>query len=509
MNPKGAGYMNVLVNDRPKSGKTLKDVIKDEYYIPGSNIVIVKGTATVIKEETKKYMIKTTKGSFVVGITEENESVDFWNKNYKSFEKKSLIWKSISDVSFGSIDINLPVSSLKQNFKKWDVVLSVSGLDTSEGNLIFVQRDVTELYGLENPKIGILIGGKRVLKALTADDQIISIEKMRESKENIDYEVTTDLDKEIQENWKIYTYCKAELNGPSKSTEHALAILENGTLEISEHTNTYVTDCRLQTLLIDEENPEDRDRGTITVRNIGNGVGKVYIYQENRASSLSHTVVGKVTDGIEVVDFSNSGKITVKTSPERLNLIGKTQKDAKILFEKHGITFKMEGNTNDDAIIVEQVPEYTMDILKSKEVTTKGIEPEKLLYVEIFDKKAPTTAWYFRKTTGLTTKRIGTLKIYFKHDDISMFERNWDYSKGLLPENTPKGPVDSEIIAVTNMAKRYKGYMGVRTSSHDKYGPTGETFEGTNIVGKVVKNAEILKSVKQGENIYILEVNSN
>jgi UPF0288 family protein (methanogenesis marker protein 3) len=59
------------------------------------------------------------------------------------------------------------------------------------------------------------------------------------------------------------------------------------------------------------------------------------------------------------------------------------------------------------------------------------------------------------------------------------------------------------------MAKRYKGYMGVRTSSHDKYGPTGETFEGTNIVGKVVKNAEILKSVKQGENIYILEVNSN
>lgn len=85
--PKGAGYMNVLVNDKPKSGKTLKDVIKDEYYIPGSNIVIVKGTATVIKEETKKYMIKTTKGSFVVGITEENKSVDFWNKNYKSFEK--------------------------------------------------------------------------------------------------------------------------------------------------------------------------------------------------------------------------------------------------------------------------------------------------------------------------------------------------------------------------------------------------------------------------------------
>ncbi|MBA2862510.1 methanogenesis marker 3 protein [Methanococcus maripaludis] len=501
--------MNVLVNNNPKSGKTLKDVIKDEYYIPGSNIVIIKGTSTVIKEETKKYLIKTTKGSFVVGITEENETVAFWNKNYKSFEDKSLIWKSISDVSFGSIEIPLPVSSLKQNFKKWDVVLSVSGLDTSEGNLIFVQRDVLELYGLENPKIGILIGGKRVLKTLTAKDTIISIEQMRESKENINYEITTDLDKEIQDDWKIYTYCKAEFDGPSKSTEHTLAILENGTLEISENTNTYVADCRLQTLLIDEENPEDRDRGTITVRNIGNGVGKVYIYQENRASSLSHTVVGKVTDGIEIVDFSNSGYITVKTSPERLNVIGKTQKDAKILFGKHGIALKMDGNINEDAIIVEQIPECTMDILKSKEVTTKGIEPEKLLYVEIYDKDAPTTAWYFRKITGLTTKRIGTLKIYFRHDDISMFERDWDYSKGLLPENTPEKSVDPGIIAVTNMVKKYKGYIGVRTSSNDKYGPTGETFEGTNVVGKVVKNSEILKSVKQGENIYILEVNKN
>jgi len=498
--------MDVIVNNKQKSGKVLRDVISGEYYIPESNIVIVKETRTETEEESKKYHIKTTKGSFVIGITEDNETSKFWNKNYKSFEDKQIVWKGISDIAFGSIEIKLDVSNEKKLFKKWDVVLSVSGLDTSEGNLIFIQRDVSEIYGLSNPKIGILIGGKRVLKTLTPDDKIISIEKMRESKEHVNYTLTTDLDLELEDGWKIYTYCKAELNGPSKSTEHALAILENGTFEVSENTNTYVADCRLQTLLIDEENPEDRDRGVITVRNIGNGVGKVYIYQENRASSLSHTVVGKITEGLELVDFSDKGKITIKTSPERLMVIGKTQKEAKELFEKHGITLKMEGNTADDAVIVEQTPEYTMEILKIKEVVTKGIEPEKLLYVKIFDKDAPNTAWYFRKTTGLTTKKIGSSKVYFKHGDISMFERNFEYAKGLLPENTPNGAVDGGIIAVTNMVKKYKGYLGVREASNDKYGPTGETFEGTNVVGKVVKNIEILKTIKQGENIYLLEV---
>ena len=66
---------------------------------------------------------------------------------------------------------------------------------------------------------------------------------MRESKEHVNYTLTTDLDLELEDGWKIYTYCKAELNGPSKSTEHALAILENGTFEVSENTNTYVADC--------------------------------------------------------------------------------------------------------------------------------------------------------------------------------------------------------------------------------------------------------------------------
>ncbi len=495
----------VLVNNTKKSGKFLRDVIAGEPYKMGANIAIIKGIKKVEKE-SKKYKITTTKGSMIIGITESSDTVDFWNKNYKKFNGKKVGWKSVSDISFGNITINLQMSNKPEKFKKWDVLLGISGFDKTEGYIIFVKKDSQEVYGIENPKIGILIAGKRVLSELTPEDSILSIEPIRESREKIDYLTTTDLNTELEDGWKIWTYCEAEFEGPSKTVEHALALMEDGYFEATESANTFIADCRLQTLSIDEENLEDRKRGSITVRNIGDGVGKVYIYKENRASSLSHTLVGNITKGMELVDFSDKGIISVVSKPERLNAIGKTQKEASELFKKHGINHTMEGDTDEDAIVIEQIPEYTMDVLKSKEVITKGISPNKLLYIEIYDDKAPNTAWYFRKTTGLTTKRIGKLKVYFKTDDMAMFERNDEYAKGLLPENTPTGILEGGHIGVTNMVKRYKGYIGIRLSPNDKYGPTGETFEGTNIVGKVVKNGDIIKKLKAKDTIYILEV---
>ncbi len=503
--------VNVVVNGKSKSGNILKDVVSGEIYKDGANIAIIKGIKKEIEKESesKKYKITTTKGSMVIGITENNETVKFWNKHYKEFEGKNLRWKGISDMAFGSITIDLNLSKESERFKKWDVVLSVSGFDKSEGHLVFVRKNTTEIYGIKNPKIGILIGGKRILSELTPEDKILSIEPIRESREKIDYMTTTDLTIKIEEGWKIWTYCEAELDGPSKTVEHVLALTENGYFESTEITNTYIADCRLQTIQIDDkENLEDRDRGYITVRNIGNGVGKAYIYKERRASSPSHTVVGKIKKGMELVDFSDGGIITITTKPERLNAIGKTVSEARELFNKYNIKCEIEGNTNDDDIIIEQSPEYTLDVLKSGEVKIRGKPSNEILYIEIFDDKALVTSWYFRKTTGLTTKRIGTLKTYFKPaEDMVMFERNEKYAKGLLPENTPSGHLDGGYIGVTNMVKRYKGYIGIRLSPNDKYGPTGETFEGTNIVGKVVKNADIIKKLKMGDVVYILEVN--
>ena len=208
--------VKVFVNNREKEGKTLRDVIEGEPYIEGSNIVIVKGVKKEVRR-SKRYKITTTKGVMIVGITEESKVVDFWNKNYKKFVNKGVRWRGIFDVAFGPITIDLEMSNKPERFKKWDVVLSISGFDRDEGHLVFIKRDSTEVYGIENPKIGILIGGKRVLHQLTPEDKIISIEPLRESKEMVDYLTTKDLDMELEEGWKIWTYCEGELDGPPET----------------------------------------------------------------------------------------------------------------------------------------------------------------------------------------------------------------------------------------------------------------------------------------------------
>jgi len=190
--------VKVFVNGKEKEGKTLKDVIEGEFYIEGSNVVIVKGVKKEVKR-SKKYKITTTKGVLIIGITEDSKVVDFWNRNYKKFVNKSVRWRGISDVAFGPITIDLEMSNKPEKFKKWDVVLSISGFDKEEGHLVFIKKDTTEVYGIENPKIGILIGGKKILSQLTPEDKILSIEPLRESKEMVDYLTTKDLNIELEE----------------------------------------------------------------------------------------------------------------------------------------------------------------------------------------------------------------------------------------------------------------------------------------------------------------------
>ena len=496
----------IWVNGKNKSGEYLKDVIISEPYLENSNIVIVKGVKKETEKESKKYKIITSKGVLIIGLTENNSSTKYWNENYKKLTDKEISWKSPVDMAIGAITIDLPISKEKEQFKKYDICLGISGYDKNDGHLIIIRKDSVKSLGIENPKIGQLIGGKRVLNKLVQGDKILAIEPIILSNETIDYVVTNDLNTKLEDNWKIYTYCKAELDGTPKSVEHALAIMESGYIEATEHTNTYIADCRLQTLAMNDENPKNRDKGTITIRNIGNGIGKLYIYKRNRTSSLSHTVVGKITKGIELIDFSNKGIITTICSPERLMVIGKTNEEAKKIFEKYNITLEYEGAPND--IIIEQTPEYTVEILKEKKVITKGKPENEIVKIKIFDDKAPISSWYFRKMTGLTTKKVGSLPISFKHGDMVLFNKNEEYAKGLLPENLAdeKEGFPEGVIGVTNMAKRYKGHIGIRLSPNKKFGPTAETFEGTNIVGLVVENGEIIKKLKTKDKVYFLEI---
>ncbi|MCZ7403518.1 MAG: hypothetical protein O8C67_01120 [Candidatus Methanoperedens sp.] len=84
-------------------------------------------------------------------------------------------------------------------------------------------------------------------------------------------------------------------------------------------------------------------------------------------------------------------------------------------------------------------------------------------------------------------------------------EKEAEAYKEINPENVPKTRVAAGEIGVTNQAAKRYGMVGVRLTDDEKYGPTGEKFECTNIIGKVIE-PERLKGLKAGDIIYIREV---
>jgi UPF0288 family protein (methanogenesis marker protein 3) len=109
--------------------------------------------------------------------------------------------------------------------------------------------------------------------------------------------------------------------------------------------------------------------------------------------------------------------------------------------------------------------------------------------------------------TGLKERPVGPLPTYFVYENTLLFKPEIDAVsyKEILPENKPTGPVPAGSIAVSNQVAKKIGLVGVKLAEDRRYGPSGEKFEATNVIGRVLE-PEKLKEVKEGEIVYVLEV---
>jgi len=341
---------------------------------------------------------------------------------------------------------------------------------------------------------------------LTDDDTVKEIKPVIERSSTIKSATIIDLDTPVTEGNELFTYVlvKPEFKSP-ESVEHFFALSEEGKLKVDYESNSFVGFYGLQGLAKTSEYIDQRKRGTVTLRNSGKGMGRVYIYREDRVSTPPHTVIGHVDKGMQLLDIANPGDyITVKAEPERIMTLSMTQKDAEEYLSSRGIEQIREGLDEDDAVIVGQNPVYTMDIIGEKKVKTFGIKKDEIIYIDL-DDNAPRSSWYFQKITGLLDSPIGSLKVHFAFPGmkVMMFEGKSKEAKGLIPENIPPTCVSAGQIGITNMSRRHIGMIGVRFEDNDEFGPTGEPFGGTNIVGKVVKGLENLEKFKEGETVYV------
>ena len=210
-----------------------------------------------------------------------------------------------------------------------------------------------------------------------------------------------------------------------------------------------------------------------------------------------------------IIDIAKENDfITVKSEQERLVLLNQTQGEVNKLLSKAGVEHLIDGLVDDDAIIVEQNPRHTIDILKEGQVITKAIKKEDICKIKFAD-NAPRSVKYFKRLSGLLENPVGKIKVHFAVPGmhILIFEGDKKAAKGLVPENNPVDKVIRGQIGITNMASKSAGLIGIRFEDNSEFGPTAETFEATNIIGDIVSDYDYLESLKEGVEVYVTESN--
>ncbi|MBR5954651.1 MAG: methanogenesis marker 3 protein, partial [Methanobrevibacter sp.] len=495
-------------------GSTIQDVIDETNapYTPGSIICLIKGKKELEKNITK-YKIKTTQGSIIIELVDNEEAkpiVDVWKNQYEEFADLSIRWSTSTEVAIGPIVTDLEPTHDEFKYYEGDVVLSLSSFSNESTHLILLKENATNVYGVPPYNKGIfarIIGGRKTLNGLTDDDVVTAIEPIIERSTTTD-SASADLSTVLEEGNELYTYISFEIDEASPiCVEHLFSIIKDNRIKVNFDSNSFVGFYELEGIDKPKEDTTQRVRGTITIRNTGNGVGRMYVYRENRVLTPNHTTVGRITAGMEIIDIAKKDDfITVKSEQKRLLLLSKSQGEASKILAEAGVEHIREGVTDDEGLIVEQSPRHTIDILKEGKVVTKAISPNELRDVKFVD-NAPRSVKYFKLISGLLENPVGKIKVHFAVPGmhITIFEGDKKLAKGLIPENNPVDVVNECEIGITNMSAKSAGLIGIRFEPNREFGPTAESFNATNIVGKMVSNTEGLEELKEGVEVYVRE----
>jgi putative methanogenesis marker protein 3 len=485
--------------------RTLRDAF--EYtstpYRDGHIIGVIKGREAQKLDVIKEYAIFTNKGEIRIEIDEPCRRL--WLSTYDFFVGANVHWSQPHIVSAGPAATDLKVVRAEREYERWDVTFSLGGFDQANTYVSFIKKRHRASYGT-NIVLGKAVAGRNVLERLENGDKIQRIEPIERLEYVTDKFTTSDLDLKLEHGMEVYTYFKATLSlDVSEGAEHFLALVKDGSYRVDGVTNTYVVSSRLRGRASPPEMLDVRSDGAITVRTSGNDRGNVFIYKRDTPSNSNHSVIGYVSEGLELVKIATpQQKLCVLTDPTRIMLLGLSYESVEKEVNRLGISLEREGYEGEDAIVVRQSPLNTVDILKAKRVTTFAVPYDKLIKIELYEQSAPKTVAYFRTVAGLRDNPVGSLQTHVKYGTTIMFRAQTSETFDIVPENTPPEKVSAAEIGVSNRSSKYAGLIGVRLEDNKKYGPTGERFNSTNIIGKVV-NTDPLLNVRENETIFISE----
>ncbi|UEC42701.1 MAG: hypothetical protein METHAR1v1_810002 [Methanothrix sp.] len=494
------------------AGSTLKDALEAAGVeaAEGAIIGIVKGREEEAKE-TNSYWLNTTKGKMRIDLLDTGLQ-EVWHQAVGTISDLKVRWSDGAAVAFGPVGTKMSPTRREEEYDRWEVILGASGFEADKGQIVFARKRHSAAYGSPAENRGVfatVVGGKDLLGRLELGDSILDAEPIVEWAAISEKMATQDRSLPLADGMEIYTRIEVDLNESApEGAEFFLGATRDGVFSVDSTSSSYVSSDVLLGERIEFENREPRSEGAVTIRTSGRGLGRIFIYKADRTSIPGHSVVGTVTSGMDLVKLAEGGmKLAAKVNPERIMLMGLPLKEAERIAEGRGIDFEVEGHFGDDAVVVEQRPVATMQILKEGKVTVKSIPSDRMVAIELYDDLAPKTLDYFRHVVGLKEKSVGPLPVHFVYENTILFKPAISATsyKEILPENKPGDLVRAGEIGVTNQAAKNAGLVGVKLEDDPKYGPSGEKFLATNIVGRIL-DPEKLRDVKEEETVYVLEV---
>lgn len=500
--------MKITVNGVDKEfakGTKLRDAIKGEDYVQGALVAISLSEEKLIRD-SNDYEIITDRGSMVIHL-DDSEDARLWRDLMDSVKGITSRWVTSEIMAFGSFPTNIETDRAESRRRKYDCFFSLGGFDNHTTYMMIARKDHFGSYGTGSGRIGRITRGRHLLDVIREGESIKDIRPVTVQINSDNTFVTKDPNYILEDGYKVDTNILIRLNENSpSSSEQILIVGSKGYLNVTDSTGSCMGSTDDTDVDIPAEENAVRDRGSVTVRNTGQGNGHIFIYRERRQLVPAHNSAGYVLRGQALADNARAGDmVTVATEPRRALAVGMTQSAGAKYLEDMGIKQKRTGDLSDGAIIVEQIPESTMDAVRMGEAETFAVPREKVLRISL-DRKDGRTARYFEKVTGLSHKKVGTLKTQFAFPGMPMitFYGDEPRAKTLYPQD-PFKKCKKGDIGVTNQSRPHHGLIGIRLEDSKEYGPTGEEPYGTNLVGRFLDDISKLAETDEEETIYITE----
>lgn len=506
--------VTVQVNEKKVSlpgGSTLGDVLAAAGFQHMDNTVIgiVAGREETRKEVATEFRVFTSKGEIKIELTNDAMKRP-WLESYSLLAGSKARWTSGHAIAFGPIVSSIEAGRGEAEYARWDVSFGTGGYNAKNTYFIISKNDHSSDYGVRNGGVvGRVVSGRNILASLGDEDVIESIEPVIKLESFASKIVTADTSIKVEDGMEIYTQAEIEMLSKAKDgAEHFYAAVKKGSFKVDFSASSFISSDAMLGEVCPFENFAARSEGTVTVRTAGKGRGRVYISKEDMTSNVYHSIVGRIVHGLELVRMATPGqRISIKTIPIRLSMLGFDFVKAGQLLDAAGIVYEKAGYLGEDAVIVDQSPRTTMEIVSTGKVKLTAIPKSDLIEIQLYDDTAPNTSEYFRKASGLKENHVGALPVYFKYEETMLFKGKPVAVGDLIPENKPEAgtAVKAGEIGLTNTASKHEGLVGVRFGDNDKFGPTGEKYDATNIAGRII-NLEKLKKVREKDMVYFKEV---